>query len=68
MRKMITILLVRRADIDSCCLSLCAVYTLMEKQLILQLYYVCIARYVSHHNNYEIKDVLSYVIDEIIIE
>ena len=61
---MITILPAQRADIvnlDSCCL-----YTNNREVANNNLHCVCIAKRESVHNDYSIKDVLSYVIDEII--
>ena len=41
--------------------------TNLERLLILLLHYAYIARCVSLHNNYQIEDVLSYVVDEKVI-
>ena len=55
MCKMITISLAQRADIDSCCL-----YTNREVANSVFWVFLC----VSLHNNYQIEDVLNYVVDE----
>ena len=63
MCKMITISLAQRADIvnlDSCCL--CTNREVANSAAALR--YTYIARCVYLHNNYQIEDVLSYLVDE----